>query len=179
MVAHSRMSTADIDFVSVASPADAAVVARLAAEIWYEYYVPIIGREQVDYMVPRFQSEAAIRKQIDAGLQYFLIRRSGAACGYFAIEPQPDGRRMFLSKLYVLKASRQHGLARRALAFIEARCDAAGIDTLWLTVNKFNPAVHAYERLGFVNVADVVADIGGGYVMDDFRLEKALRKAAQ
>ena len=45
MVAHSRMSTADIDFVSVASPADAAVVARLAAEIWYEYYVPIIGRE--------------------------------------------------------------------------------------------------------------------------------------
>lgn len=168
------MSARDVDFVPVVSPADAAVVARLANEIWYEHYVPIIGREQVDYMVPRFQSQAAVLAQIGKGLQYFLIRMDGQACGYLAIEPQPAERRMFLSKLYVLKSARQHGLGRRALGFIEARAVAAGLDTLWLTVNKFNPALHAYERLGFVNVAAVVADIGGGYVMDDYRLEKSL-----
>ncbi len=165
------MSTA-ADFVPVTSAADAAEVARLAAEIWYEHYVPIIGREQVDYMVPRFQSEAAVLGQIAKGLQYFLIQRGGDACGYLAIEPQPDERRMFLSKLYVLKSARHHGLGRQALGFIEARARAAGLHTLWLTVNKFNPALHAYERLGFVRVADVVTDIGGGYVMDDFRLER-------
>lgn len=168
------MSAADVDFAPVVAPADAAVVAHLAKEIWYEHYVPIIGREQVDYMVPRFQSEPAVLEQIGKGLQYFVIRRDGQACGYLAIEPQPAARRMFLSKLYVLKSARQHGLARQALAFIETRARAAGLDTVWLTVNKFNPAVQAYERLGFVNVADVVTDIGGGYVMDDYRLEKAL-----
>jgi diamine N-acetyltransferase len=168
------MSAAAVDFVPVVSPADAAVVARLAAEIWYEHYIPIIGREQVDYMVPRFQSEAAVLGQIGKGLQYFLILEDGQPSGYLAIEPQPDERRMFLSKLYLLKSARQHGLARRALAFIEAQCRAAGLETLWLTVNKINPALHAYERLGFVKVADVVTDIGGGYVMDDYRLEKAL-----
>ena len=94
-----------VDFVPVTSASDASVVARLAAEIWYEHYVPIIGREQVDYMVPRFQSEAAVLEQIAKGLQYFLIRCSGDACGYLAIEPQPAEHRMFLSKLYVLKAS--------------------------------------------------------------------------
>jgi diamine N-acetyltransferase len=171
---HSGMSTADVDFVPVSSPEDAALVARLAREIWYEHYVPIIGREQVDYMVPRFQSEAAVLNQITNGLHYFLIRRSGDACGYLAIEPQPAERRMFLSKLYVLKSARQHGLGRLAVGFIEAQARAAGLDTLWLTVNKFNPALQAYERLGFVNVAAVVADIGGGYVMDDYRLEKSL-----
>lgn len=169
------MSTADVDFVPVSLPKDAALVARLAHEIWYEHYVPIIGREQVDYMVPRFQSEAAVLGQIAKGLQYFVIRKGGDDCGYLAIEPQTAERRMFLSKLYVLKEARKHGLGRQALAFIEGRARAAGLDTLWLTVNKFNPALHAYLRLGFVNVADVVADIGGGYVMDDYRLEKNLK----
>jgi GNAT superfamily N-acetyltransferase len=167
------MSTA-ADFVPVISAADAAQVARLAAEIWYEHYVPIIGREQVDYMVPRFQSEDAVLGQIAKGLQYFLIRMNGSASGYLAIEPQPEARTMFLSKLYVLKSARHHGLGRQALGFIEARARAAGLHTLWLTVNKFNPALYAYEHLGFINVADVVADIGGGYVMDDYRLEKSL-----
>ena len=71
------MTATDVDFVPVVSPADAAVVARLAAEIWYEHYVPIIGREQVDYMVPRFQSEAAVLAQVGTGLQYFLILKDG------------------------------------------------------------------------------------------------------
>ncbi|MEQ1581069.1 MAG: GNAT family N-acetyltransferase [Steroidobacteraceae bacterium] len=120
------MSTADVDFPQVSSLQDAALVARLAHEIWYEHYVPIIGREQVDYMVPRFQSEAAILGQIAKGLQYFLILRGGDACGYLAIEPQPDERKMFLSKLYVLKSARHHGLGRQALDFIEAQARAGG-----------------------------------------------------
>jgi ribosomal protein S18 acetylase RimI-like enzyme len=172
------MSPADVEFTPVATPADIAAVASLAAEIWYEHYVPIIGREQVDYMVPRFQSEPAIRAQISGGLEYSLVRHHGKACGYFAIEPQAAERRMFLSKLYLLKSARGAGLARRALASIEAQCEARGFDTLWLTVNKYNPALHAYERLGFRRVADVVTDIGGGYVMDDYRLEKGVRGKA-
>ena len=44
-----------------------ATVARLAREIWHEYYAPIIGQAQVDYMVPKFQSESAIAEQIGDG----------------------------------------------------------------------------------------------------------------
>jgi len=168
------MSPDEVDFLAVSTPADIAAVARLAAEIWYEHYVPIIGRQQVDYMVPRFQSEPAIADQIGKGLQYFLIRVRGEPCGYLAIEPQPAGRSLFLSKLYVRKPERQLGVGRKALAFIESKGQEAGLDRLWLTVNKYNPAFKAYLRLGFQNVADVVTDIGGGYVMDDYRLEKKI-----
>jgi hypothetical protein len=41
-------------------------------------------------------------------------------------------------------------------------------------VNKGNPAVSAYQRLGFRIAADLVMDIGGGFVMDDHRMEKSL-----
>lgn len=36
------------------------------------------------------------------------------------------------------------------------------------------PAVEAYLRMGFVDKGPVVADIGGGFVMDDYRMEKAI-----
>ncbi|MGD9842546.1 MAG: GNAT family N-acetyltransferase, partial [Steroidobacteraceae bacterium] len=45
------------------------------------------------------------------------------------------------------------------------------LPTLWLTVNKRNSALTAYLRVGFVIVADVIIDIGNGYVMDDYQLE--------
>ena len=38
--------------------------------------------------------------------------------------------------------------------------------------NKGNPSVRAYERLGFKIVDAMVMDIGGGYVMDDYKMEK-------
>ncbi len=42
-------------------------VVNLAREIWTDHYVPIIGREQVDYMLEKFQSEKAIATQLADG----------------------------------------------------------------------------------------------------------------
>jgi ribosomal protein S18 acetylase RimI-like enzyme len=60
------------------------------------------------------------------------------------------------------------------MEFIEQLARRRGLTLLWLTVNKGNPAVKAYERLGFRIAADLVMDIGGGFFMDDFRMEKSL-----
>ena len=51
-------------------------VAGLAHEIWYEYYVPLIGRAQVDYMVSRFQSSEAMAQQIARGLRVLPDQRA-------------------------------------------------------------------------------------------------------
>jgi aerobic C4-dicarboxylate transport protein len=63
---------------------------------------------------------------------------------------------------------------RVCMEFIEQLARRRGLNLLWLTVNKGNPAVKAYERLGFRIAADLVMDIGGGFVMDDYRMEKSL-----
>jgi len=36
----------------------------LAYEIWNEYFTPIIGKAQVDYMLEKFQSKKVITEQI-------------------------------------------------------------------------------------------------------------------
>ncbi len=81
---------------------------------------------------------------------------------------------MFLSKFYLHHAARGSGTGRRCMEFIEGLARRRGLSLLWLTVNKGNPAVQAYQRLGFRIAADLVMDIGGGFVMDDYRMEKAL-----
>jgi diamine N-acetyltransferase len=162
-----------LQFVPVTTPAQLEVVAGLAHEIWYEYYVPLIGRAQVDYMVSKFQSSGAMAGQLREGYEYFLTERDGRGIGYCAVQPQPDNS-LFLSKLYLLRDSRGAGTGRVCMEFIEQLARRRGLKLLWLTVNKGNPAVQAYERLGFRIAADLVIDIGGGYVMDDFRMEKPL-----
>ncbi|WP_129781516.1 GNAT family N-acetyltransferase [Peristeroidobacter soli] len=167
-----------LNFVPVTTPEQLAVVAALAHEIWYEYYVPLIGRAQVDYMVEKFQNVPAMQTQIAQGYEYFLVQRQDTTdkvsdIGYCAVQEQP-GRVMFLSKFYLHHAARGSGTGRRCMEFIEGLARRRELSLLWLTVNKGNPAVQAYQRLGFRIAADLVMDIGGGFVMDDYRMEKAL-----
>lgn len=167
-----------LNFVPVIRPEQVTAVAALAHDIWYEYYVPLIGRPQVDYMVAKFQNAPAMQAQIDQGYEYFLVQQQDASgkwgdIGYAAVQEQP-GRVMFLSKFYLHHAARGSGTGRRCMEFIEGLARRRELSLLWLTVNKGNPAVQAYQRLGFRIAAELVMDIGGGFVMDDYRMEKAL-----
>lgn len=167
-----------LEFVPVRSQQQLALVAELAREIWYEYYVALIGRAQVDYMVAKFQSVGAMAQQMREGYEYFLVRRAGQNAGYFAVQAQADDeigeRSLFISKLYLLQAGRGTGTGRQCMEFIEQLARGRGLERLWLTVNKTNPAVNAYKRLGFRIARDLIIDIGGGFVMDDYRMEKPL-----
>lgn len=164
----------DLRFIPVVSAAQLATVERLAREIWYEYYVSLIGREQVDYMVDRFQTAAAMRTQIAEGYEYFLLERARESVGYLAVQPRPTEEALFLSKLYLLASLRGTGAGRRALRFVEQLARSHALNRIYLTVNKGNPSRFVYERLGYATVAELVIDIGGGFVMDDYRMEKIL-----
>jgi len=166
------MAVDTLQLVPVTSAAQVADVARMARVVWNEYYVQLIGQAQVDYMVAKFQTAEAMQSQIDSGYEYFQLRQGAEALGYAAIRHDASDARVFISKLYLLAAHRKSGAGRRALAFIEQLARERGATQLWLTVNKGNPSVHAYERLGFSIAEAIVMDIGGGYVMDDYRMEK-------
>ena len=95
-------------------------------------------------------------------------RAATARCGSI-----PDA--LFLSKLYVRASFRGKGLARAMLKAAEKAARESGVARIRLTCNKYNTAsLAAYERMGFVRTADVVTDIGGGFVMDDYVMEKQL-----
>jgi diamine N-acetyltransferase len=158
----------------VADDASIAAVIYLAGIIWREHYTPIIGAEQVEYMLEHFQSENAVREQIGEGYLYYLIRNdTGEAVGYFSAIPRKEG--LFLSKIYVLREHRGKGYARQSMEFIQALAKSRNLQRITLTVNKRNRgSIHAYQKMGFAVYDAVVHDIGSGFVMDDYAMEKHL-----
>ncbi|MBK6393862.1 MAG: GNAT family N-acetyltransferase [Betaproteobacteria bacterium] len=67
----------------------------------------------------------------------------------------------------------RHG--RALIAHVEAAARRDGAGTLILNVNKRNAkAIAAYRACGFATREAVVADIGGGFVMDDYVMAKAI-----
>lgn len=148
-------------------------IETLAREIWQEHYTPIIGRAQVAYMLETFQSTEAMMRQIGEGYLYYLMANEGEAIGYMAVQPK-EGL-LFMSKFYLKASHRGRGHGRTALAFLTTLAAENRLQKIALTVNKHNVlALKAYEKLGFVNVGAVVQEIGKGFVMDDYRMERYL-----
>ncbi len=157
----------------VSTDEEIGVVVSLANEIWNEHFVRIIGQAQVDYMLEKFQTAKAIAGQIRHGCRYFLVSHGNDDVGYLAVEPDEQAGRMFLSKIYVRRAMRGQGLGKEAVRFVQTMCRKMNIPLLWLTVNKQNrESIAAYERMGFTKRGSSVKDIGSGFVMDDFVMEK-------
>ncbi len=155
------------------SNADYKIIADLAKTIWTNHYTPIIGEQQVAYMLDKFQSTKAVKDQIEKGHRYYLLEHEGISVGYFSFNMDQDF--LFLSKLYVLKSVRGNGIGRAALLFIEAQVKSLQLKKIRLTVNKYNTnSIKAYGKMGFINIEEVVMDIGNGYVMDDYVLEKII-----
>ncbi len=127
-------------FIRVATKQHIKAVEALAKEIWTEHYIPIIGREQVEYMLSRFQSVQAISEQIASGYLYFLIREAGQFIGYISVQPKEE--ELFLSKIYVLSSRRGRGYGRKAVGFVEGLAKEKGLTKIVLTVNKNNTSLY-------------------------------------
>lgn len=158
-----------MDIVQVKNENDIRKLAELAHEIWHEYFPSIISNEQINYMLDKFQSEHALTLQIKEGYQYFFIENSG----YLGFQTQDD--KLFLSKLYIKKTERGKGFARLAFEFLKIFCKKQNLNSIYLTVNKYNnDTIAIYKKFGFIKTDSVVNDIGNNYVMDDYILEYVL-----
>jgi RimJ/RimL family protein N-acetyltransferase len=162
-----------IHFKVVTSDRDLVLIEEMAKTIWHEHYTPIIGVEQVVYMLEKFQSAATMRSQIENGYQYFLIIKEETPVGYLSFIKK--GEELFLSKIYILSEERGHGIGRIAFQFIETKARKNHCKKIGLTVNKNNlNSIKAYESAGFKNIGALVQDIGKGFVMDDYLMEKLI-----
>ena len=144
-------------------------IETLARKIWEEHYTPIIGEAQVAYMLGKFQSIAAMQKQVSEGYEYFMIKEGEELVGYLAFKEEQD--QLFLSKVYVHSSMRGKGLGKAAIEFVKEQVAQRGLKQIRLTVNKYNHnSIAAYLKMGFVKTRELVIDIGEGYVMDDYEM---------
>ena len=151
-------------------------ISELAGVIWRACYPAIISPAQIDYMLARMYASGVLRQEIQSeGICYDLLLVDGKPAGFASYGPTSESGVMKLHKLYLLPALHGRGLGSRLLQHCEREVRAGGAHRLILSVNKRNTqAVAIYKRNGFVIAESVMTDIGGGFVMDDYLMAKAL-----
>lgn len=168
----------DVTLLPAAEP-DFPMLRELATTIWRQHYAGIISAAQIAHMLAVRFSDGALRAQARApGRWIEMLRVSGLPVGYCGCDvADGDGveaaAALKLGQLYVLQSHRGMGLGKFMLGRIEDRARLLGRGVLFLQVNKRNTqAIGFYESQGFRIAREAVVDIGSGFVMDDYVMEK-------
>jgi ribosomal protein S18 acetylase RimI-like enzyme len=157
--------------------ADFEAVAKLAHTIWSAHYITMITQAQIDYMLAgRFTAENLMR-YVDSDVRWMeVLEVGGELVGYCSYACTDRASEIKLEQLYLLPTLHGKGLGSHLLHHVERRAQTLGAETLFLQVNKQNEkAIRAYRRNGFDVREEIVLDIGNGYVMDDYIMQKRLR----
>lgn len=162
-----------IKIIPATSLKDFECISQLADVIWREHYISIITMEQIEYMLDKYNSVRALKEQINQGFIFFYITFEDIAVGYVGVKRDTDS--LFLSKLYVLSSYRGKKIGKAAIQHVNTLATSFNLKKIKLNVNKYNTnSILAYEKLGFVKTKTLVTEIGHGYIMDDYQMEKDL-----
>lgn len=153
-----------------ATASDCDLIRRLAEEVFPATYGAILSPEQLEYMMEWMYSLPALHRQMgDEGHVWFVASSHGEPCGYVSV--QQEGDDLFqLQKIYVLPRFQGIGagelLFRRAVEHVREVHPAPC--RMELNVNRHNPAVRFYERMGMSKVREGDFPIGNGFFMNDY-----------
>lgn len=147
-------------------------IVRLAWEIWPEWYFPIIGPEQLFYMLDQLYQEEILLMKMQEGQQFYIYEKDGSDAGYFAVRPSAN-RVLRLENLYLTFACRGQGAGKAMLDKAAQTGISLGAAILQCNVNRFNPSTEFYLNNGFQKKQ--VIDIPfGPFFLNDFIMEKSL-----
>lgn len=151
---------------------DLPVVQEIGTITYGPTYSHLLGQEQVDYMLGKFYSQAALLSQFIEG-HIFIIASEGSTDVAFASYSivDHDNRIFKLHKLYVLPEAHGKGLGKFLINEVIDKTRDAGGKTLQLNVNRYNKAKDFYEKAGFKIKETVDIEIGNGFFMNDYIME--------
>jgi diamine N-acetyltransferase len=149
-------------------------IRRLAHEIWPVAYGNILSSEQLKYMLEKFYSISSLQHQIsDLHHQFLLVSKNEKAIGFASFSPHDESPTIFhLNKIYVLPGQQGQNVGKQLLDFVINEIKKCGGVALQLNVNRNNKALHFYEKQGFTIIREENIDIGNGYFMNDYVMEK-------
>ena len=152
---------------------DIPLIRDLTFRIWPQTYAAILSKEQIEYMLEMMYSEASLQKQMREGSQFIFVYDDKEPVG-FAAYFQKEPSVFKLDKIYILPSQQGKGTGKFLLEHILEEIKKKDATALQLQVNRFNKARSFYEKLGFTVIDEADFDIGNGYFMNDYVMEKKL-----
>ena len=132
-------------------------MSALSIEIENEHFDPIFGSAQNDCMISKFQTPESIADSLYHGYRYYFVKDDNRTVGFMAFVKKDE--EMYLSKFYLKKDERGKNYSRYMLRFVVENTEKLKLHTITLRINRENPAVQVYKKIGFNIVSEDKADI--------------------
>ncbi len=151
------------------------LIQDLAKRSWENAYAEILSQEQMKYMLENMYSEIEISAHLkNPNYHYYLIfdEKTNDYDGFLGFENHYEENTTKLHRIYLVPESKGKGLGKKTLEFLNEKVKEVGDNRIILNVNKYNLAQKFYVSQGYKVYDEGVFDIGNGFVMDDFLMEK-------
>lgn len=160
--------------IKPAKPGDILVINELAHRIWPVTYENILSADQLEYMLELLYRPSCIKKQMeDLQHTFVIIYEDDIPAGFASYSIKAKSRDVYkLHKFYILQSQQGKGIGKFVLNKIIGDITLVGAKILELNVNRRNPALNFYERTGFKIIGQEDIDIGNGYFMNDYVMQK-------
>ncbi|MBS5797700.1 MAG: GNAT family N-acetyltransferase [Dysgonomonas mossii] len=148
----------------------------LSNVIWPATFSNILSQEQISYMMDMMYSTSSLEKQInELNHHYLLAEEDGEYLGYLSYELNYKGTPITkIHKIYVLPSIQGKGVGRLFIDAVSKLALKNNNTLLSLNVNRYNKAIDFYKRMGFDFFTSENIDIGNGFLMEDYVMNKDL-----
>ncbi len=155
---------------------DLEAIRQVAEETWWATYSPILGKEQISFMLDEIYSVEKMASQLKNGTQiYLLLIEKDKPVAFAAYSPREEDPEIYkLHKLYCLPETQGKGYGKILVNEVAKKTIEAGKHTLDLNVNRYNKAKTFYEKMGFEIAYEEDVPIGI-YWMNDYVMRKELK----
>lgn len=161
--------------IRAAHKGDIDTIGQLARQIWPVTYGNILQPHQLDYMLDYFYNPTSLENQMTALKHSFIICILNNVPVGFASWSLTGAPGVYkLHKLYVHTQTQGKGIGKKLCDYIFEKLEADNATILRVNVNRNNPAINFYEKLGFAIVDKEDVDIGHGIFQQDYIMEKKL-----
>ncbi|MDP4263818.1 MAG: GNAT family N-acetyltransferase [Bacteroidota bacterium] len=153
---------------------DIPLIRQLTFRVWPQTYATILSPQKIEYMLEMMYSESSLKKQIaEDGCQFIFVYDDTEPVGFASYQEIKPGA-WKLHKIYILISQQGKGTGKFVIEHIIKEISQQGATSLQLQVNRNNKAKGFYEKLGFTVIEEIDLDIGNGFFMDDYVMEKKL-----
>ena len=162
--------------IEIADEKDIKIIREIVEITWPIAYGEIISVDQINYMIKLFYSDESILEQMNVKNHCFILAKiNNEILGFASYELNyQNSSKTRIHKIYVLPKAQGKNIGKSMINYISEMAILKGNNILNLNVNRFNNAVNFYEKLNFTKTKTEDIDIGNGYLMEDFVMEKTL-----
>lgn len=155
-----------------ATEKDIPIINELAEKVWWPTYRPILSEEQISFMLKNMYSENALKDQMLNDIKFILVKRDNEHVAFAGYSIEHGSNPVLkIQKIYVLPSEQGKGTGKKLIEYLSSLAKDLNIPQVELNVNRANPALGFYQKLGF-KIIETVDIPYHHFVLNDYVMQK-------